>query len=445
MPTINYKPSKKQDKVFQLFDDPQTTEVVYGGAVASGKSYLAAALIVMKCLQHPGIRVGLARNTLTNLKRTTVVSIMEVFKHWGLNSDHYAFNAVNGSIKFYNGSEIVMIELTYLPSDPDFTRLGGMLLTFGVIDEAAEVDPQGKAIFQTRLGRWMNDETGVKPFLLMTCNPRKSSFLYRDYYLPFKDGTLADHQEFIQALPTDNPYLPAGYIENLQATLSLSERRRLLEGQWELEDDQCALFKSADVHMMWDHSILPDTGKTRHISADIAFTSDRCVIMVWEGLSILDIVVPEKSDATLVETLKALALKWEVRADRICWDADGVGLYIKQSFPSGREIHNGGKTVKNHGYRNLKTELYFHLAEEVNAGRVKILAPQYRQQIEEELSVISHKPRESMEHKIDLTSKTEQKRLLGRSPDFADAMAYGMIFHIKNHTMTADDFVFVGF
>jgi hypothetical protein len=279
----------------------------------------------------------------------------------------------------------------------------------------------------------------------MTCNPRKSSFLYRDYYIPFKEDRLGRHQRFIQALPTDNPYLPTGYIENLKQTLSLSERHRLLDGQWDLEDDQCALFRSADVAIMWDTSIMPDTGKTRYISADIAFTSDRCVIIVWEGLTILDIVVPEKGDITLVDTLKGLALKWNVRADHIAYDADGVGLYLKQSFPSGKEIHNGGKTLKNHGYRNLKTELYFQLAEEVNSGRIKIMTTVYRQQIEEELSCISHKPRESMEHKIELTSKTEQKRLLGRSPDFADAMCYGMIFFIKNTTMTVDDFMFVGF
>ena len=444
MPVVEFKPSPKQARVFELFDDEVTTEIVYGGAVASGKSYVLASLLVMKCLQFPGIRVGLCRNTLTNLKKTTVISVLEVLKNWGLIlGDHYRYNSVDGAIKFSNGSEIVMIELTYLPRDPDYTRLGGLLLTFGAIDEATEVDEVGKSIFQTRLGRWMNDETRIKPIMLMTCNPRKSSFVYRDYYKPFKEGRLGIHQSFIQALPQDNPYLPVGYIENLSHTLSLTERRRLLHGEWELEDDADSMFHSVDVEMMWDTAVMLDSSKTRYISADIAFTSDRCVIMVWEGLNIIDIVVPTGDDQTVVETIKTLAVKWAVRGDHIAWDADGVGKHIKQSFPSGREIHNGGKPKQEAGYSNLKAELYFKLAEKVRDGQMKILTDLYRQEVEEELSVIKHKPRETMQSKIELSSKADQKRALGRSPDFADAMAYGMIFHLAPQTMTANDFVFV--
>jgi len=444
MPTIDFKPSPKQAKIFELFDDQGTTEIVYGGSVASGKSYLLASLLVMKCLQYPGIRVGLARNTLVNLKKTTVVSILEVIRDWGLkHEEHVKVNMHDGSIKFYNGSEIIMIELTYLPRDPDYTRLGGLLLTFGAIDEATECDEQGKAIFQSRLGRWMNDETHIKPVLLMTCNPRKSSFVYREYYKPFKEHRLKPHQNFIQALPQDNPYLPNGYIENLSDTLSWSEKRRLLYGEWELEDDADSLFRSTDVEVMWDTSVAQQANKTRYISADIAFTSDRCVIMVWEGLSVVDIVIPESDDKTVIDTLKALATKWNVRADRIAWDADGVGKYIKQSFPSGREIHNGGKPKQNQGYSNLKAELYFKLSEKMQAGEVKMLTDKYKQELEEELAVIRHKSRETMSSKIELTSKLDQKRLLGRSPDLADAMAYGMIFHLEPKAVTSNDFAFV--
>lgn len=441
--TINFKPSKKQASVFKLFDDPHTTEIVYGGAVASGKSYVLASLLIMKCLQHPGIRVGLARNTLVNLKKTTVVSMLEVIRDWGLEHDkHVKVNLHEGYIRFFNGSEIVLVELTYLPRDPDYTRLGGLLLTFGAIDEAAEVDEVGKSIFQTRLGRWQNDQTGIKPVLIMTCNPRKASFLYRDYYKPYKEGRLGGHQSFIQALPEDNPYLPTGYIENLRSTLSLTEQRRLIHGEWELEDDANALFSSTAVELMWDSSIMPDVGKTRYISADIAFTSDRCVMIVWEGTSIVDIVVPEQNEQTVVDTIKALAFKWEVRADRISYDADGVGKYLKQHFPSAHEIHNGGKPRQESGYANLKAELYFKLAELIEAGKVKVLTPAYRGEIEEELSCIKHKPRETMTSKIELVSKQEMKRLLGRSPDFADAMAYGMIWHLSGSPLKMDDIVF---
>jgi len=441
--TIDFKPSLKQNQIFKIFDDNETTEVVYGGSVGSGKSYMLASILVMKCLQFPGIRVGLARNTLTNLKKTTMISIMEVFQKWGLTSDYFNYNSSTGIITFSNSSEIVLVELTYIPSDPQFTRLGGMLFTFGVIDEATEVDERGKSIFQTRLGRWMNDETGIKGMLIMTCNPDRSSFIYREFYKPWKQGELKPHQKFIQALPTDNNYLPAGYIENLKNTLSLSERRRLLNGEWELSDTPGQLFKSMDVNLLWDKSIDVPDGVFR-MSCDIAFTSDKCIILIWNGLKIIDIINVDSSEGSVHTKMKELAERWSIKSTDICWDADGVGKYLKGEFPNGREIHNNGKPINEEGYSNLKAELYFKLAEFVEAGKVRVIAEGWRKEIDEELSVIKHKPKASM-NKIELISKSEMKKMLGRSPDIADAMAYGMVFYLKSTTMTASDVMFVNF
>lgn len=443
---INFKPSVKQSLIFDLFNDDITTEVVYGGSLSSGKSYLLAALLIMKSLQCPGIRIGLARGTLTNLKKTTVISIMECLDNWGLLPNvHYNYNSTSGLIQFRNGSEIVLVELTNIPSDPQFTRLGGLLLTMGAIDEVTEIDERAKQIFQSRLGRWKNNELKLKPFLIMTCNPSKSSFIYRDYYRPFKDGKLKPYQKFVQALPSDNPYLPAGYIENLEQTMTFSERKRLLQGEWDLENDPRGLFKSEDVYLMYDKSIVFDTDKTMRLSCDVAFTSDKCVLIVWEGLTIKKIISGQRAeDDTLIKLITDVATEWKVKPYNICWDADGVGKFLMQHFPSGKEIHNNGKTLQNHGYRNLKSELFFKLADLVKLCNVKIDDLSFKKEIEEELSVIKHKPKDTMD-KIELISKADMKRELGRSPDYADAMAYGMVFHLKPNTMVADDFVFVNF
>ena len=153
--TIDFSPTIKQDKVFELFEDELTTEILFGGGVGASKTYLISALLTIKCLQYQGIRVGLCRNELTTLKKTTVVTLLsEVFPNFGLNKDeHYRYNPIEGKITFYNGSEIVFQELRHIPSDPDYTRLGGLLLTFAVIDEAGETSDRGKEILQSRLGR----------------------------------------------------------------------------------------------------------------------------------------------------------------------------------------------------------------------------------------------------------------------------------------------------
>lgn len=186
--------------------------------------------------------------------------------------------------------------------------------------------------------------------------------------------------------------------------------------------------------------------KTMRLSADIAFTNDSCVFIVWSGLNIVDIIKFDKlKDTTIVDKIKEICTRYNIKTTNISYDADGVGLYIKQHFPSAVEIHNNGKTIKTHGYINLKTELYFKLKDVIETGELKFSTQLFRKEIEEELSVIKHKPRESLTNKIELISKAEMKRFLGRSPDYADALCYGMIHHVKSNTMKASDFVFMNF
>lgn len=443
--TINFKPTEKQHNIFKYFDDKITTEVLYGGSLSSGKSYVMCALIVMKCLQHSDIRVGLAREHLTNLKKTTVVSLFEVLTDWSLKpEEHYKYNSQSGEITFFNNSKIVLCELAYNPSDPNYTRLGGLLLTFGCIDEAGEINEKGKEIFQTRLGRWRNRESGLKPFLLMTCNPAKN-FLYREFYLPHKEGNIKDYQRFIQALPKDNPYITDEYMANLEKTLSFNEKRRLLNGDWEVFDDTEALFTYTDINYMFQYNSL-DEDKQMRLSADIAFTSDECIFIVWEGKEVKKIIKKDKMDKmNVVDTIKKVCNDFKIRFDMISFDADGVGLYLREYFPSAKEIHNGGRPIKDMGYKNLKTELYFKLSEFSKTGILKIKDEMYKSEIYDQLSVIKHKPRQSMEKGIELISKSDMVSVLGHSPDIADALAYGMIFHLKNTTMSVDDFVFINF
>lgn len=445
MQQIPFKPFPQQDLVFELFKDDTTTEIVYGGSLRSGKTYLLAALLAIKCLDHPGIRVGLGRNSLKVLKDTFMVTMLEVLGNFNLKPGlHYNYNRHAGILKFATGSEILLVELAYLPSDPLYTRLGGQLFTFGVIDEATEVDEKGKMIFQTRIGRWKNAEFDIKPMLIMTCNPSKSSFIYREFYKPWTEDKLKKHQHFVQAFAEDNIYEDKGYIKNLERTLSLAEKKRLLHGEWETVTEPNALFKPEDVALMYDHSVIIDNSTTMRISADIAFTSDKCIIIVWSGLTVKKILsIPQGDNVT--DTIKSLAEEYQVKPSNICWDADGVGKYVKQYFPSGYEIHNNAKTIQNHGYSNLKTELYFKLSEYVEAGKIKIEDTSFSKDIDEELAIIKHKPKENMTNKIELVSKALMKRELGHSPDISDALAYGMIFHLKKRTMTASDFDFVGF
>tara|TARA_R110000744_G_scaffold126526_3_gene232904 strand:+ start:2713 stop:4029 length:1317 start_codon:yes stop_codon:yes gene_type:complete len=425
---INFSPTKKQHEVFELFEDEDTTEILFGGGVGAAKTYLMGSLITIKCLEYKGIRVGLCRNELTTLKKTTVVTLIsEVFPNFGLKKDeHYNYNPIEGKITFYNGSEIVFQELRHIPSDPNYTRLGGLLLTFAVIDEAGETEVKGKEILQSRIGRWRNESYNLKPLLIMTCNPSRN-FLYDDFYLADKEGTMPYYRKFVNATGLDNPYLSDAYIENLKRTLSPAEVSRLLLGNWESQDDPDSLVSSEDIMEMYDHSISLNNSDTRYISADIAFKQDGCVLFVWEGNDVIDIIKVSKTEIVL-DKIKETAKLYHVQTRYISYDSDGVGQFIRQYLKSAKPVINNGKVLKGENYINLKAQLYYKLGELIRDGKIKIKTPNYKKELEGELLCIKRKERGTSESKMEINSKADQKKLIGHSPDFSDAMAYKMIF-----------------
>ena len=433
---INFTPTIKQDKVFELFEDEDTTEILFGGGVGAAKTYLMSSLITIKCLQYEGIRVGLCRNELTTLKKTTVVTLIsEVFPNFGLVRDeHYNYNQIEGKIKFYNGSEIVFQELRHIPSDPNYTRLGGLLLTFAVIDEAGETEAKGKEILQSRIGRWRNETYKIKPLLVMTCNPSRN-FLYEDFYMANKEGTLPYYRKFVNATGLDNPYLSESYIENLKRTLTTSEVNRLLLGNWESQDSPDNLVSSDDIMEMYDHSINVNNDDTRYISADIAFKQDGCVLFVWEGNDVIDIIKVGKEEVVL-DKIREVARDYDVQTRYISYDSDGVGQFIRQYLRSAKAIINNGKVLKGENYVNLKAQLYYKLGELIRDGKIKIKTNRYKKELEGELLSIKRKVRDTSQSKMEINSKAEQKKILGHSPDYADAMAYKMIFEYTRGNFT---------
>jgi hypothetical protein len=411
--------------MFDAFDDELTTELLWGGSAGGGKSYGLCALIILKSLEFPNIRIGLARNELTTLKKTTMTSFFEVANDWGLLPDeHFRYNSTAGIIKFYNGSEIILLELSYKPSDPQYTRLGGHLLTFGVIDEVGEVDEKGYNIFKTRLGRWKNDELGVKPICLMTCNPVKN-WVYRNFFQANRDGNLKPHQSFVQALVTDNPHISQSYIETL-GNLNFAERERLLHGNWDYDDDPTALLSHEEILNVW---VSPTKGSSnKYITADIAFTSDKMVVMIWDGLTITNIYV--NPPGNIEEFLMSLSKEHGVPQFNIAYDSDGVGKFLTTRLRTAKPIVNNARALNDENYKNLKTQLYFKLAELIRANKVKSAVSDNMQEIIEELQAIRHKPTNNV-GKLEMISKGEMKKILGRSPDFSDAMAYRMLFEFK--------------
>jgi len=155
------------------------------------------------------------------------------------------------------------------------------------------------------------------------------------------------------------------------------------------------------------------------------------VLMVWDGLTvekIINVTKNENVEHKIIETAK----EYGVPQNRIVFDSDGVGKYLTQSLRLAKAIVNNAKPLNKENYINLKTQLYFKLCELINKNIVKINDTAFKKEVEQELMAIKHKPKETSEGKIEMNSKAEVKRIIGRSPDFSDTMAYRMLFELKS-------------
>jgi hypothetical protein len=417
--------------MFMTFGDPTALEILFGGGAGGAKSYGVWSLAIMKCLEYDGITVGLARQTLAQIKRNSIASFKEVIRDFKIDESLYFYNEQKGEIKFFNGSMIQFFELRFLPSDPDYDRFGGALLTFGIVEEGAGCDNRGKEIFSSRLGRWRNKEYNIPPHLYITTNPG-TNFVYSDFYIPATKGELASHRRYIPARVSDNTYLDSSYAEALFLRLGAVAAKRLLDGAWDFDGDDTRLCTYAEVNNIYEDVYVDDTA-TSYLTADIAFTSDRCIIVHWKGLVVKNIHIYAKKTADFepeVE-IEKLAKIYGVKPENIAYDADGVGKYLKAKLPRAYDIINNSVALYNENYDNLKTQLYYKLAEYVCKGKIKVADTTSRDSVVQEIYEIRSLPLEDVNGKMKIVPKKDIKKMIGRSPDLSDAIAFRMVWEIK--------------
>jgi len=150
---------------------------------------------------------------------------------------------------------------------------------------------------------------------------------------------------------------------------------------------------------------------------------------------VIDIIKVGISEVVL-NKIKETAQQYEVQTRNISYDSDGVGQFIKQYLKSARPIINNGKVLKGENYINLKSQLYYKLGELIRDGKIKIKTNKFKKEIEAELLSIKRKTRGHSESKQEINSKNDQKKILGHSPDYADALAYKMIFEYTQGNFT---------
>jgi len=383
---------------------------------------------------------------LKSLNETTLKTFFEVARAWGLKEGvHFKYNIVHSYIRFFNGSEILLKELDYMPSDPLFDRLGSLEISFVFIDEANQVTAKAKNVIISRI-RHKLDEFGIIPKALFTSNPCKN-WPYIEFYKPFKSGKLLPYRKFVQALATDNPFVSRHYIENL-LKLDINSKERLLKGNWEYDDDPNKLFEYNTILDLFTNTAKHST--EFFVSCDAArIGKDKAVIMLWRGLQIVKVWVIDKCPITgfghdvmsLEERLFNICAKYGVRRSHVVVDEDGMGGGIIDSFSGCKGFVNNSSPVQPReasrdeslrvNYQNLKTQCYFEFARQAENGTIGIrdgaMTIETKEALIEELEQIKQKDADK-DGKIKLVGKDVIKELIGRSPDISDTIMMRMIF-----------------
>lgn len=412
-----------------------------------GKSMLGCYWQLKRRMKYPGTRGLIGRSEMKTLKETTLVSFFKVAKIQQLRPGiHFRYrDNPHNDIIFPNGSLILLKDLKFQPSDPEFDSLGSLEVTDAFVDEANQVVHKAKTVLSSRI-RHALDEFGLIPKLLMSCNPAKN-WVYSEFYRPNRDGNIEGYRKFIQALVTDNPDISPHYIDNLKKMDRIS-KERLLFGNWEYDDDPATMIdydRILDCFTNVQHRA--DKSRAKKITCDVArFGKDNTVIPIFYTENHVELFKYHGIATTeTAEKLQAAKIKFNVGNSRIVVDEDGVGGgvvdmvkckgFVNNARPLPAPVNpriddkTGNPVPEN--FRNLKSQCYKYLADRINAGQLYIECndPEMKQHIVEELEQVK-KANVDKDGPFEVLSKDKVKEILNRSPDYSDALMMGELIEL---------------
>lgn len=417
--------SKQENAVYYLKDNI-TNEILYGGAAGGGKSALGCLWLIEMCQTYPGTRWLMGRAKLKTLKETTLNTFFQLSSQLGI-TEQFEYKEQKGCIQWNNGSEILLKDLFFYPSDPEYDQLGSLEITGAFIDECNQIQYKAWQIVKSRI-RYMLNVYDLIPKIFGSCNPAKN-WVYSLFYKPNMLNKLPEQRKFIQALPTDNPHLPKSYLESL-LQLDINSRQRLYYGNWDYDDDPTALISYEYISNIFTNSHIDHNHNDKYLIADIArYGSDKAIITVWYGLVLKEYHVFDVSSTVIIQQcINAMRSKHGIPSSRCLADDDGVGGGVVDNC--GIIGFKNGSSPIDKGYNSLKDQCGYKLSEKIkNIYFEADLSEENRTAIESELGQLKTYQSDK-DGKMRLLPKEKIKEQIGRSPDWLDCFIMRMYFEI---------------
>ncbi len=416
--TIEFHPA--QAEFFKAIKSEKFSYLLYGGAIQGGKTTSVLLVAIMLCRVFPRSRWAVVRKDGPSLTRNTIPSFNLIRPQ-----NFISAPSGKGVARCTNGSEIIFFP-EGLAHDPDYDRWKGLLVNGFILEEANELDERTFTKAIERAGTWKAlSAKQPKPLILLTCNPARNWVMSR-FYLPWKKKQLQAPYYFQRALPADNPHLTQAYRDSLK-NLPPHAYKRFVEGDWDVLDDPQQLIS-------FDWLIAACTVERRigykFLGVDVArFGDDYSCIAQRDGNALVTLdrhhgLNTQELGAMVVARMNDKAVSPErTRIDVIGLGA-GVVDYCRGEDFDVVEFNSSNKApidVENPSlkFKNKRSWAWWNMREQLRKGRVCIDIDDTTRLFQD---LASPRYKISGDKMVEVESKDEMKKRLGRSPDEGDAV-----------------------
>lgn len=476
--------------------------VIEGGKRGLGKTHVAL-LGALPYMSNPDVSMYGFRKFEDDVRRGIWKSSKQVYRPFAVSAEAtFEWRFLGGT-----GASMKMEHLQDPKKISD--RFRGVEMAYIIIEELAEHTRENMDVLFELLSS-NRSTAGVKPKCMCTCNPvGKSNKLrmFLDWYIdpetdlaiPERSGKIRyffrygtdvseiawgdspeevyahaaahskiegmcaetglSYRDFITSLVFitgeyhDNIMLRTvdpSYMKRISARGGESTQNDIL-GLWRDIDTGSALLTEKDMTKFFDNTERRD-GVMR-ASADVALTGDFFVIWAFDGHHVCDLEawygVPSDE---VVQKVRHFLARNGVREENFTYDANGLGLWLKDTFKYARGFNNKSAPSDPRLWNNLKSESAEKFIKAVKAGEFSISQDilmrsltdskkrtfTIRERLMEERRALKRK--DNSGGIFEIISKPQMKTEIGHSPDFIESLFMVMPLMAVSRTIERSGF-----